>query len=212
MNKLNDISGVMINIARLLSLLVYIVIFHSNVNAADIPTLDNRQISAEKVEAKIKEIDASTTMNDDARAKLIETYRKSITYLEQISSYQDSIQSFKNARENANKKAGEILKKLDGKKHKKPGDKTNEYKKIPLSELDQILVTEKANNTAVKAKLDDLEKKQNLEIDRPNIARQHLISAQQQQQELETKYDSFSITEEDPDILDRAQSSPSHRA
>ena len=58
MNNFKKIFGVIINIAQLLSLLFYIVIFHSNVNAADIPTLDNRQIAVEKIEAKIKEIDA----------------------------------------------------------------------------------------------------------------------------------------------------------
>jgi len=192
----------MTNFARLVSLLVVIGIGHTNVNAEDLSTLYGLEISVNKVEAKIKEIEASTTMDADDKAKLIETNRKTISYLEQTISNQNSIQSFKNARKNARDQAGGILKALEKRRLKSREDKTGEYNKSPLSELDQKLVTEKANFAAVRAKLDDLINRQSDEFELPGIARKRLISAQQRQHELEIEYESLSTSETDPVILE----------
>ena len=126
-------------ITNLLLLLTCITVINTNVIAEDIPTLDGRQISVDKIEAKIKEANASTSMNEDAKSKIIEIYRKTISFLKQNASDKDSLLSFKDAQNNAHKNAEIIFQNLENRKSNPPKDNTNQYKEEPLSELDQRL-------------------------------------------------------------------------
>ena len=187
----------MVNLARLVSLLVFIGISHTNVNAADFTALDAKMVSEDKIAAKIKETNASTSINDDDKSKLIERYLKTNTFLEQTATNNNSIQSYINARNNANATAVNILSKLEKRKQKQPKNNSEQYKNESLSELDLVLITEKANHTAVRAKLDDFKNKHDQEADRPRDVGRDLIDVQHRQQELEAEYDMISASKED---------------
>ncbi len=190
----------MTNFARLMSLLIVVGLCHTNVNAADFSALDAKQVSSEKIEAKIKEINASTSISDDEKSKLIQKYLKTITFIEQTASDNNSIQSYINARKNARNQAKGILKTLEKRKQNLSKNNSEQYKKKLLSELDLTLVTEKANFTAVRAKLDDLQNKYDFEVYRPREIGRDLIDAQHRQQELEAEYDMLSASKEDSTI------------
>ncbi|MCK5189273.1 MAG: hypothetical protein KAR12_04385, partial [Methylococcales bacterium] len=187
----------MTNFSRLLILLFFIGISFTNVNAADFTALDAQMVSVDKIAAKIKETNASTSMNDDDKSKLIERYLKTITFIEQTATYNNSIQSYINARNNANATAVSILSKLEKRKQNQRKNNSEQYKKESLSELDLALVTEKANHTAVRAKLDDLKNSNDAEADRPREVGRNLIDVQHRQQELEAEYDMLSVSKED---------------
>jgi hypothetical protein len=73
-------------------------------------------ISGEQVEAKIKEIEAGSDLDEATRNKLIELYRKTQSNLEKARSFSASIEAFSQARAAAPKQAQEIraqLKRLE---------------------------------------------------------------------------------------------------
>jgi potassium-dependent mechanosensitive channel len=192
----------MILIKRLLIFLFCIAIFNTHISAATLSTLDIRQISTDKLHAKIKEVEASTSINPDSAAKLIETYRKTISFLEQTESYRNSIKLYKNAMDNAVSEAEKLVERLENKKQSQADRSENPYRGKLVSELDPLLITEKANRAAVRAKLDELIRKQNYEIDRAGTARQRFYTAQLRQQELVSQYDVLSTSGEDPSTLE----------
>ena len=187
----------MTDCVRLVSLLVFMSISLSSVSAENFSSLDTKQVSVNKIQAKIEETNASSSIDDAAKSTLIEMYLKTITFLEQTTTDNNSIQQYKEARKNARNKAEEILSQVEKRKQNQPEGNSKKYQNKSLSELDLMLITEKANLTAVSAKLDDLQRKQSFESDRPRVVGQILTDTQQRQQELETEFELLATSEED---------------
>jgi len=149
--------------------------------AASEPTAS---ISTEKLEAKIKEVEATADLDEAMKKKLTELYRKTISHLEAERSNSGAAEAFSRARETAPEQAKEIRAELDEAEKAPPTVTESVTEETPLSEVEQQLLTEKANLAAVEAKLADLNEQLTVQADRPTAARQRLNEANQRKEEL----------------------------
>ena len=136
------------------------------------------------VEAKIKEVEASSELDEATQKTLIELYRKTISSLEMASKNQQDADAFAEARKSAPEQARITRDKLDKAKQDSPTVTLDIREDTSLEEVEQKLLNEKANQAAVEAKLSELKKQLANEADRPNTARQQLTEAKQAQEKL----------------------------
>jgi len=141
-------------------------------------------VSAEVINNKLKEAEASQDLDDDTRTQLTTLYKKSLTFLEQANVKKRAAAVFEQARKTASQEAIAIRKKLEADIKEKPEVSLKVTDKTPLSEIEQLLITEKANQAAVDAKLAEFEQQLVDETNRPVEARQQLTDAQQRQEGL----------------------------
>ncbi len=149
--------------------------------AASEPTAS---ISKEKLEAKIKEVEATADMDEAMKKKLTELYSKAISHLEAERSNSGAAESFGQARETAPAQAKEIRAELEEAEKAPPTVTVSVTEETPLPEVEQQLLTEEANLAAVQAKLADLNEQLKAQADRPTAARQRLTEANQRKEEL----------------------------
>ena len=142
-------------------------------------TDETTSISPDLIKARIDEVESSTTYSDEDKAGLIEVYRKALGGLEAASSNAAAADSFSKSRETAPAETEAIRKELD-KLEKADAPvilKVNDS--TPLEEVEQILLTEKANQAAIKAKLSELEEQLANEADRPGEIHKRLDEIKQ---------------------------------
>ena len=70
-------------------------------------------VTADTLQAKIKEVEATTDLQDQTRTKLVELYRKTLTYLEQVRSSDAAAEDFRRAAESATRQAEAARKQLE---------------------------------------------------------------------------------------------------
>jgi len=168
------------------SIIVFLLFAHS-IRAADSiqhSNITHTKVTAEILKAKIKEVDATADLKAETKAKLIELYRKALSYLEAKRSNKSSQQVYVQARKKALQHAKAIRKKLDKAKSDAPKVVLKVSKKTPTFEIEQLLLSEKANFAAVEAKLSGLEEKLAIEANRPDVARQRITDAKSRLQAL----------------------------
>ncbi len=149
--------------------------------AASEPTVS---ISKEKLEAKIKEVEATADLDEAMTKKLTELYRKAISHLEAENSNSGAAEGFSKARETAPTQAKEIRAELEEAEKAPPTETVSVTEETPLPEVEQQLLTEKANLAAVEAKLADLNEQLKAQADRPTAARQRLTEANERKEAL----------------------------
>jgi len=141
-------------------------------------------VTAGTLQAKIKEVEATTDLEDQTRTKLVELYRKTLTYLEQVSSSDAAAKDFRGATESATRQAEAVRKQLEQEASAVTLDVSET---APLPEIKQVLLEERANLAAVADKLADLEKQLASEAERPAAVRKRLTEAKQLQEEAASK-------------------------
>jgi len=144
----------------------------------------NVSISPEMIKTKMQEVEASAELDDEAKSKLKDLYKKSLTNLEEAKTQERVTAEYELARETASSNAKQIRQKLEASIKEKPEVKLDVTDKTPLAELEQLLLTEKANQAAVSAKLSEIEQQLSDQTNRPVEARTRLTEAQQRQEAL----------------------------
>jgi potassium efflux system protein len=157
-------------------------------------------ISAQQVEAEIKEIEAGSDLDEATRNKLIELYRKVQSHLEKARSSNASMEGFSRARESAPKEAQEIRAQLERLEGTDPLQRLTPSvgEDTALAELEQMLVKEQADLAAVQAKLAELDKKIQDDSARPDLARQRLTEAKRLQEDTASELKSLPTEAADP--------------
>lgn len=141
-------------------------------------------LSKKLIETRLNEVEAATELDDQTKASLIELYRRIQSNLESVSTNNASTKQFIQARETA---AGEAARLRDALDKARKLNKAVDLKisdATPLTELDQMLLKEKADYAAVDTKLSGLGDLLNQESARPNQARQQLTEARQRLESL----------------------------
>ena len=138
-------------------------------------------VTTEILKSKIAETEASTSLEEQARTRLIELYRKAQSNLERKMSYQADAEAFAKARKTAPIETKELRKDMERKEKLLPGESLKISEKVPLSELEQQLMKEKANFVVLDAKLSELKNQLELQLERPDAARQRMIDTRRQQ-------------------------------
>ncbi|MDJ0861924.1 MAG: mechanosensitive ion channel protein MscS, partial [Gammaproteobacteria bacterium] len=143
-------------------------------------------VSADELNAKIEEIEAAQDLDEAVKGKLVELYRQALRQLERVRSNESSAKAFEEARKTAPEETAALRKKLEQAEAKPV---TPEALKITnrtsLGDLEQRLVKEKANLTALETKLADVEKSLSDEKTRPQQIRDRLTALKDEQEDIE---------------------------
>jgi potassium efflux system protein len=141
-------------------------------------------VAQETLEAKIAEVEAATGIEEEARTKLVELYRKALSNLQTASSNARAAEDFRRAAETAPAEVQALREALDEADARPPEDSLDLDPSTPLRQIEQLLAKEKADLAAVDARRADFEQRLEEEAARPMLIRQRLTEAKRQQEEI----------------------------
>ncbi|HHH44552.1 MAG TPA: mechanosensitive ion channel [Gammaproteobacteria bacterium] len=166
------------------------------------PASAGAALTADIIEARLKEVEASSSLDEKTRTSLTELYRKALSNLESAAASEASTRHFSQARESAARQAQQIRKKLEKARKTSPDVTLSVSEKTPLADIEQQLLKEKANQAAIEAKLSELEQQLSDEADRPNAARQRLTEARQLQEKLNAELEQPAPDDTAPELVE----------
>lgn len=141
-------------------------------------------VSLKTLTSKIKDTEAKSDLNEEAKSRLLQLYRKTIQDLDKIQSNNVATQGFILSKNSNHEEAIRIRKILEKRKAKAERVTTDIISaQIPFVEMEQYLFTENANLAAVRAKLSDLQQQLALAAARPNVIRPQLIAIRHNQED-----------------------------
>ena len=144
-------------------------------------------VTAETINARLKEVEASTSLDEETRASLTETLNKAQSNLEAARSNKDTTNDYIQLRETAPAQVKAIRDALE-KDKQAPADITISVNHdSSFGEVEQALLQEKANLASVKAKLADVIAQLESGRERPTVIPKQLADAKQARQDLESK-------------------------
>jgi len=163
------------------------------------------KLTQDTVKARIEEVKAATELDDTTKASLTELYRKALSSLEQARASTDASAAFSKARKTAPDEARALRKALEKAEQESPTVTLNVSEETPLEKVQQELLNEKANQSAVDAKLDELEKQLAMEAGRPAAIRQRLTEARQSQAQIDSQLKKAAPVDELPMLTEARQ-------
>ena len=117
---------------------------------AQSPVSPNTGTTIETLENRISETEAANDLDETNKGILLEHYRKAASYISQRQSYAKTLDEFTQARESAPEQARALRKELEKLESDiTPHVLSEEMLLRPLSELEQQLLGEKANLSAM---------------------------------------------------------------
>lgn len=142
------------------------------------------------VETRIKEIEASGTLTDEAKAELVEQYRGVLSNLERIKTFNNRAESYRTSIESAPKEAAALRAELDA----TAGNSADERpaglpENADLEQIERLLSLNQAEAAATDAKIAELDKVLEDDDDRPEKIRQRLAEATQALEAIDSEMD-----------------------
>ncbi|MEA3244065.1 MAG: hypothetical protein U9Q19_11620 [Pseudomonadota bacterium] len=144
-------------------------------------------LTPDTVKARIEEVKAATDLDETSKGSLTELYRKTLSSLEQERASAETSTAFSKARKTAPDETRAVKEALEKLEQASPTVTLDVSEDTPLAKIEQELLNEKANQAAVDAKLDELEKQLAMETDRPAAIRQRLSEARQSQNQIDSQ-------------------------
>jgi len=145
-------------------------------------------VSAEVLSAKIKEVEANIDLDESTKGKLINRYRTALSNVEMAASNQKTAEEFLKSRTTVPEQTRKILEKLEQVKESSkdplPDVKLKITKDTPLPEIEQLLLQEEANYTAIQAKLSDAKEQLSIMLNRPAVVQKRLVEAKERQKQI----------------------------
>jgi potassium efflux system protein len=146
--------------------------------------LANSEVSEKVVKTRIEEVEAKRDLEDDVRQQLLESYRKTLEFIETERGNSVQADVFAQARESAPAEALSIREELEAAEAGSSEVTLDLEADASARGIEQRLQTERANQAAVSAKLAGLEQQLAAETNRPRVVRQILLAASQKSEEL----------------------------
>ncbi len=159
-------------------------------------------VTAEVLNAKIREVEASSDLDPETKDRLNELYRRALSHLETARAHEEAAEGFISAETSAPEQAKNLRDGLERIRAAPPTAVLDIAADTPLSELEQRLLSEKANLAAVSAKLAELEKQLEVESARPTQARHRLTEARLQQDQLLSALEAPPRADESPQLAE----------
>lgn len=138
----------------------------------------------ELVESRIKETEASGELDEESRKTLLDLYRKTISLIEQRQSYETATNEFARALETAPQQSAALRQQLEDLETTALQQLPDELLRRPLPQLEQQLLSEKANLTGLSSSLAEIEVSLETQTQRSQQARELLNEARQRQSEI----------------------------
>ena len=142
------------------------------------------EVSMSLVDNAISQAEANVDLSDEAKAQLIESYRRTQGYIKGEQAFRQSTARFKSARENAAAEAAAIRKQLEKDAADWDGTEPPPSSKLSLDEVEQLVQKDKADLAATETKAADVANQLEREAGRPNAIRTRLTELKQLQDEL----------------------------
>ena len=134
-------------------------------------------LNADLIEAKIKEIEANSSLAEDAKARLLEQYQGVLSSLEQTKTFNAKAAAFKAAIEQAPKETASIRRKLEQQQGESPQPPVALSSNVDVKEVERLLAREQAESAANDAQIAELEKVVDDTAEQPSQARQRIAEA-----------------------------------
>lgn len=131
-------------------------------------------VSPEVLKSQIKKVE-TTDLTDEDKKKLTELYNMALANIEKARSYATDAESFRQARKTAPEEIEKLRNTLKEREKISPETTLKALEKMTLPELVQLQEKEKADLSAVEAKLSDINNRLVIQDTRPTIARERLI-------------------------------------
>lgn len=129
------------------------------------------EINISLIDSAVKQAEANTELTDEQRSQLLDSYRRTQSFIKSAQSARTNAEIFKQARETAAAEATDIQKNLE--EALAAGEKTAEEPdgKLGLDQVEQLIQRYKAELAAEDGKASDLASRQESETGRPTAVR-----------------------------------------
>ena len=141
-------------------------------------------VTSEVLESKIAETEATTGLAEEAKARLVELYRKGLSNLEAARAHKESAVAFQTTVETAPARIQAIRASLEPGAQPPPLESLAADASTPLRELEQLLQQEQADLSAVDARRADFESRLDILERRPAAIGQRLTEATREREEV----------------------------
>jgi len=144
-------------------------------------------VTAETLNVRLKEVEASTDLDETTKGSLTSLLTKALGNLQAIGSNDAATEAFRQTLQTAPQETDKIREKLDKAAADDTAASVMSTEDSPFEEIQQELLQEKANLAAVKEKLGDIEDQLAREGDRPNAVRKRLAEVKSQRAQLDSE-------------------------
>ena len=153
-------------------------------------------VTTSTLEAKIAEVEAAGSMEEQAKTKLVELYRKALSNLQTASSNAQATEDFRRAAETAPAEVQAIREQMEESSVAPPEDSLEVDDSTTLRQIEQLLQKEKADLAAVDARRADFDKRLEAEARRPSEIRRRLTEARTELEEVTVQLKLAPLAEE----------------
>ncbi len=136
------------------------------------------------LESRIQEIEASSELEDENKKTLLDLYRKTISLIEQRRTYEAATGDFVEALESAPQQSAELRQQLENLETTAEQQLPDELLRQPLPQLEQQLLSEKANLSGLSSSLAEIEASLESQTQRSQQVREQTTEARQRQSEI----------------------------
>ena len=140
--------------------------------------------TVELLESRIQEVDASGDLDEESKNTLLDLYRRTISLIEQRQSYAAATDEFVMALESAPQQSAELRQQLENLEATALQQLPDELLLQSLPQLEQQLLSEKANLSGLSSSLAELEVSLETQSQRSQQAREQLQESGQRQAEI----------------------------
>ena len=154
------------------------------------------------LESRIQEIEASGELDEDSKKSVLDLHRKSISQIDLYKTYETATDKFVEALESAPKQSAVLRKELEALEARALRGLPDSLSLEDLPALEQQLLGEKANQTRLSTRLEELEALLAAKSQRSLQARERLNKAKQRQSEIANELQSAATTDQTPRLVE----------
>jgi potassium efflux system protein len=155
--------------------------------AAPAVAVDTATVTANVISARLKEVETSTSLDEETKKSLVEILNNALGNLETTRSNKATTEAYTQAVKTAPKEALKIHQQLDSDIKDAKEVTVTSTKASPFNDIERELLQEKANLAAVSTKLDDFQARLESATARPTILQKKLLAANQKKDDLESQ-------------------------
>ncbi len=141
-------------------------------------------VAQEVLEAKIQEVESTTGMDEQVKAKLVDLYRQALSNLQTTKTNAEAAEAFRRAALTAPAQSESIREEMEVEGRTAPEEPLQLETAASVAEIAQMLQREKADLAAEDARRADFEQRLEEEAARPTLVQQRLREAKERQREI----------------------------
>jgi potassium efflux system protein len=149
----------------------------------DFASLPSTLVAPAVIESRLAEVEASSSLEEQVKSRLLEYYRKALSNLQTADSHAERAASFEQAAESAPEAIGAPRREQEAAGFPAIEEQTELSPSTPVQQLEQILQKEKADLAAAEASLADIENRLRETEGRPTLIAQRFSEAKRKQEE-----------------------------